>query len=91
MSQENRIISKISVGDDNVVFFKFSGKTNLISAKILESSKLDDGTLTYMLLDRLIHQSHETSFDVHINNQWVYSFQVTGCYVSELNKKIMEI
>lgn len=83
----NRVIKHISLNDETRdLVIQFRGSSSAIEAKALDFKKDDKGNIVYMLLDRLIHKSHENSFECFLNEQWENGFSISGCYVSELSR-----
>ena len=83
MSITTRTIKKINIdpGTRETVI-QFLGNSKAIEAMALDF-RMDTGDLTYLLLDRLVHKSHETAFEYVGDVQRKY-FSVTGCVTSEL-------
>jgi hypothetical protein len=83
----NRVIKHISLNDEtHDLMIQFRGSSSAIEAKALDFKKDDKGNIVYMLLDRLIHKSHENLFECFLNEQWENGFSISGCYVSELSR-----
>ena len=83
----NRVIKQISINEETRdLVIPFRGSSSAIEAKALEFKKDSDGSIVYLLLDRLIHKSHEIFFECFINENWESGFSVSGCYVTELNR-----
>jgi len=81
-----RTIKKISLGDaDGHVIIQFMGQSQAIEAKVLELKRGDDGGVVYLLLDRLVHQGHESGFGYCPDGQPKKEVKVGGCIVSELD------
>jgi hypothetical protein len=83
----NRVIKHISLNEatcDLVILFR--GSSSAIEAKALDFKKNDQGNIVYILLDRLIHKSHENVFECVLNENWENGFAISGCYVTELSR-----
>lgn len=81
---KNRAIKHLKLGDDNTVYIRLSGSSNIIQAKALEVRHDQNGNITYLMLDRLIHKPSESEFESNIDGGFQPSFTVSGCYVSVL-------
>jgi predicted metalloprotease with PDZ domain len=85
MSINNRVIKKISLNEESgEIVIQLRGSSNAIEANALNFKKDEKGNIIYLLLDRLIHKSHEDRFECFWANEWQNGFSVAGCYVSEL-------
>ena len=83
----NRVIKQIALNEETRdLVIQFRGSSSAIEAKALEFKKDSEGSIVYLLLDRLIHKSHEILFECFINENWESGFSVSGCYVTELNR-----
>jgi hypothetical protein len=83
----NRVIKQISLNEaTRDVVIQFRGSSSAIEAKALDFKKDNQGNIVYLLLDRLVHKSHENVFECHLKEEWVDGFSVSGCVVSELNR-----
>lgn len=83
----NRVIKHISLNEKTRdLVIQFRGSSSAIEARALDFKKDDKGNIVYLLLDRLVHKSHESVFECHLNDQWTDGFSVSGCVVSELNR-----
>lgn len=83
----NRVIKHLNLNEQTrELFIQFRGSSSAIEAKALDFKKNDQGCIEYILLDRLIHKSHESSFECFLNGQWENGFSISGCYVTELNR-----
>lgn len=83
----NRVIKQISLNEaTHDLVIQFRGSSSAIEAKALDFKKDNQGNVMYLLLDRLIHKSHESVFECQLNDEWVDGFSVSGCVVSELNR-----
>ena len=86
MNINNRVIKKISLNEESgELVLQLRGNSSAIEAKALDFKKDEKGNIVYLLLDRLIHKSHEDRFECFWDNEWQNGFSVTGCYVSELS------
>lgn len=85
-SKSNRVIKQFSISEDNRVYIRFQGVSNLIEAKVLELKLDDQGNYKSILLDRIIHRSHEDYFECFFDSGWKKGFYVTGAFVSELTR-----
>jgi hypothetical protein len=86
MNINNRVIKKMSInGETGDIVIQLRGNSSAIEAKALDFKKDEKGNIIYLLLDRLIHKSHEDRFECFWDNEWQNGFSVTGCYVSELS------
>ena len=92
MSDGNvRVIKELKISeDDDTLYIRFRGKTDLVEAKILELKKDANGEPISILLDRLIHKHDETSFYLNLNNRWQDSFMLSGCYVSCMTRSSIQ-
>jgi len=72
-------------GETGDIVIQLRGNSSAIEAKALDFKKDEKGNIIYLLLDRLIHKSHEDRFECFWDNEWQNGFSVTGCYVSELS------
>ncbi|OAI16253.1 hypothetical protein A1507_11890 [Methylomonas koyamae] len=74
--------------DDNSsvtnVYIRMAGQSMTITAKCLDIKDDGQGTLSYLLLDRLIHGVNDVGFKLLRPNQADVYYSVGGCYVSEL-------
>ncbi len=85
----NRVIKHMNLNEETrELVIQFRGSSCAIEAKALEFKKNEQGRLAYLLLDRLIHKSHESSFECFLNEQWENGFSISGCYVTELNRAL---
>lgn len=85
--KKNRMLKLIRLGENDSVYFQFKGSSRLLEARALDVKLSDQGDIMGLLLDRLIHQSHETHFDVTPMVGCVESsYKVSGCYVTELSR-----
>lgn len=85
MNINNRVIKKISLNEESRdLVIQLRGNINAIEAKALDFKKDEHGKIVYLLLDRLIHKSHEDRFECFCDNEWQNGFSVSGCFVSEL-------
>jgi len=83
----NRVIKQISINEETRdLVIQFRGSSSAIEAKALDFKKDDQGSIVYLLLDRLIHKAHEKLFECFLNEQWENGFSISGCYVSELGR-----
>lgn len=83
--KNNRVIKQISLNEaTRDLVIQFRGSSSAVEAKALDFKKDHLGNIVYLLLDRLIHKSHESVFDYQLNEEWVDGFWVSGCVVSEL-------
>lgn len=83
----NRIIKQIRLNESTRdLVIRFRGSSSAIEAKALDFKKDTQGNIVYLLLDRLIHKSHESIFECYLNDEWVDGFSVSGCVVSELSR-----
>ncbi|MDO9139655.1 MAG: hypothetical protein Q7U38_04940 [Methylobacter sp.] len=83
----NRVIKQISLNvETRDLVIQFRGSSSAIEAKALDFKKDGKGAIVYLLLDRLIHKTHENLFECVLNGDWEHGFMVSGCYVSELNR-----
>jgi len=83
----NRVIKQISLNEaTRDLVIQFRGSSSAIEAKALDFKKDHLGNVVYLLLDRLIHKSHESVFECQLNDKWMDGFSVSGCVVSELNR-----
>jgi hypothetical protein len=85
-NKQNRVIKQMRISEDNTLYIRFRGTTNLIEAKILELKKDEQDKPYYILLDRLIHKQDESSFESHIEDNWGAVFNLSGCFVSCLTR-----
>lgn len=86
MSTKNiRTITTLTVSDDNEVSICFKGSTSIVKAIALEVVK-EEGEITKLVLDRLIHSHDEFRFDDCSQSKSALSFSVNGCFVSELSR-----
>jgi hypothetical protein len=86
MNINNRVIKKMSInGETGDIVIQLRGNSSAIEAKALDFKKDEKGNIIYLLLDRLIHKSHEDRFECFWDNEWQNGCSVTGCYVSELS------
>jgi hypothetical protein len=85
-NKQSRVIKQMRISEDNTLYIRFKGTTNLIEAKILELKIDEQDKPYYILLDRLIHKQDETNFESHIENNWTTGFNVSGCFVSCLTR-----
>lgn len=82
-----RVITKITLTEESQdVILQFRGSSSAIQAKALEFKTDEEGSITYLLLDRLIHKANESMFECFLNERWEQGFSLSGCYVSELNR-----
>lgn len=83
----NRVIKQISLNEaTRDLVIQFRGSSSAIEAKALDFNKDHQGNIVYLLLDRLIHKSHESVFECHLQEEWADGFSVSGCVVSELSR-----
>jgi len=86
MKTNNRVIKKISLNEDSRdLVIQLRGSSNAIEAKALDFKKDARGNIVYLLLDRLIHKSHEDRFECFWDNEWQNGFSVSGCFVTDFN------
>jgi hypothetical protein len=87
----NRVIKQIKLNEEtNDLVIQFRGSSDAIEAKALEFKKDDEGNIVYLLLDRLIHKAFESIFECFLNNEWQHGFTVSGCYVTVLDRSVIE-
>jgi hypothetical protein len=87
MNINNRVIKKISLNEESgELVLQLRGNSSAIEAKALDFKKDEKGNIIYLLLDRLIHKSHEDRFECFWDNEWQNGFWVSGCFVSELQQ-----
>ena len=79
-----RVIKKMKVSDENDVCIFFVGNSDVVQAKALEIKKDDNGNISYMCLDRLIHKPDESQIGFDDGSVVQTSFQVKGCFATEL-------
>jgi hypothetical protein len=83
----HRVIVKIALNEESQdVILQFRGNSSAVQAKALEFKTDEEGNITYLLLDRLIHKANESMFECFLNEKWEQGFSLSGCYVSELNR-----
>lgn len=84
-----RVITKITLTEESQdVIIQFRGSSSAVQAKALEFKTDEEGNITYLLLDRLIHNANERMFECFLNEKWEQGFSLFGCYVSELNRSV---
>jgi hypothetical protein len=85
----HRVIVKIALNEESQdVILQFRGNSSAVQAKALEFKTDEEGNITYLLLDRLIHKANESMFECFLNEKWEQGFSLSGCYVSELNRSV---
>ncbi|MCX7096351.1 MAG: hypothetical protein NTV43_00415 [Methylococcales bacterium] len=87
--QNCRVIKQISLNKDSRdLVIQFRDSSSATEAKALDFKKDELGNIVYMLLDRLIHNAHESTFECFLNGEWQRGFSVSGCFVSELSRLV---
>jgi hypothetical protein len=83
----HRVIKQISLNEaTRDLAIQFRESSSAIEAKALDFKKDTQGNIVYLLLDRLIHKSHESVFECQLKEEWIDGFSVSGCVVSELSR-----
>lgn len=82
--KRNRVIKSWRITAENELFVRFQGSSNYTCAKVLELTTDENDQPVQIVLDRLIHQHDEQAFERHIDNEWLPTAYVSGCYTSEL-------
>ena len=86
MNVHSRKVKQILLNETTgMVTIRFRASSLATEAKALEFKKNEHGDIVYLLLDRLIHQHHESDFDWPVNQDKTAVIQVSGCMVSALN------
>jgi hypothetical protein len=84
-----RVITKITLTEESQdVILQFRGSSSAVQAKALEFKTDEEGNITYLLLDRLIHKANEGMFECFLNERWEQGFSLSVCYSSELNRSV---
>lgn len=86
MGEKRRVIKQLSVTDTNELVIRFRGKREAVTARVLERMKDQSGADIGYLLDRLIHREDEVF--VLDEGEKTTTFDVTGCYVTQLNQSV---
>lgn len=83
MAKSTRTIKKINIDPDSGnTIIQFVG-SRAIEAKALDF-KMEDGLISYLLLDRLVHRNEEGTFE-YVGATERKSYSVSGCVASELS------
>lgn len=68
------------------VYIRVAGIASAITANCLDIKIDEHGNIGYLLLDRLIHNTGDTGFELSKPDLQSIYYSVRGCYVSELFK-----
>lgn len=85
-SDSIRVLKRLDVSGDGLVRLRFRGSSRIIEAKALEYSYNDAGKISYLLLDRLVHQECDSQFYIEVAGAQRYVLNVSGCYVSQFSQ-----
>lgn len=84
----SRTLRQFRVSTDNEVTLRLSGSSRHLTAKALEVKRDDNGLITYVCLDRLIHRHGEEGFKVMLDSgEQIGSLgqvETKGCFATEL-------
>jgi hypothetical protein len=85
MNISKQVITHFKLNEaETELTYGFRGYSELHTASIL-SKTVQDGCLTELILDRLIHKPTEDAFDVYENDKYSFTFKVYGSIATEIN------
>lgn len=84
----SRTLRQFKVSSQNEVTLRLSGSSRHIKARAVEIIRNDQGLITYVCLDRLIHRQGEEGFRVDLDSGEqvgaLGAVETRGCFATEL-------